>query len=133
MLMHDQFVGVVGGNILNGEHLDKIVWVLAGDGSGGGGRNTNGGGLRITATLFFHKHVICLQRIVVLQGREKKKRSDKAIPAATNSDDQFRVCTPSGWRGWLERGSCMMLKRGTIAADGRHARTVICCSDAADL
>ena len=92
LLRHDQFVGVVGGNILNGDHLDKIVAALAGDGSGGG--KANEGGLRIDATLLFHEHVICLQRIVVRQGRTNKKRSDKAIPAATNGDDPSRVCPP---------------------------------------
>ena len=62
LLRHNQFVGVVGGNILNGEHLNKIVWALAGNGSGGG--KADGGGLRIVATLLFHEHVVCLQRIV---------------------------------------------------------------------
>ena len=64
------------GEILNGEHLDKIVRGLAGNGSGGS--KAKGGGLRIAATLFFHEYVICLQRIVVLQGRTKKtvKQSD---------------------------------------------------------
>ena len=27
----------------------------------------------------------------------------------------------------------MLLKRGMIAADGRHALTILCCSDASDL
>ena len=62
-LRQDQFVGVVGGNILNGEHLDNLVGVLAGDGSGVG--KAEGVGLRIAVTLFFHEHVICLQRIAV--------------------------------------------------------------------
>ena len=97
-----KFVGVVRGNILNGEHLDKIVGSLAGYGSVGG--KAKGRGLRIAATLFFHEHIICLQRIVVRQGRTKKKRSDKAIPAATNGDDPSRVCPPprdveGGWIG----------------------------------
>ena len=35
-LRHDLFVGVVGGDILYGEHLDKIVGALAGDVSGDG-------------------------------------------------------------------------------------------------
>ena len=122
-LSHNQFVGVVGGNILNGEHLDKIVGALAGDGSGGG--KAKGGGLCIAVTLFFHKHFICLQRIVVRQGRTNKKRSDKAIPAATNGDNPSQTFPFAGWRGWLERGSSMLLKLGTIAADGRHARTVL--------
>ena len=43
------------------------------------------------------------------------------------------VLPPHGWRGWLERGSRMLLKRDTIAADGRHARTVLRRSDASDL
>ena len=130
LLSHNPFVGVVGGNILNGEHLNKIVGVLAGDSSGGG--KAKGGGLRISATLFFHKHVICLQRIVVCQGRTTKKLLDKAIPAATNGDYPSRICPPVGRRGWPERGSHMLLQRGTIAADGRHARTVLHLSDAPD-
>ena len=89
-LRQDQFVGVVGGNIVNGEHLDNLVGALAGNCSGGG--KAKGGELRIADTLLFHEHVICLQRIVVRQGRKKKKRSDKAIPAATNSDDPSRIC-----------------------------------------
>ena len=36
LLRHDQYVRVVVGNILNGEHLDKIVGALAGDGRNGG-------------------------------------------------------------------------------------------------
>ena len=83
-LIHNQFVGVVGENILNGEHLDNLVRALAGNISGIG--KAEGGGLRIAATLFFHKRVICLQRIVVRQRRTKKKRSDNAIPAATNGN-----------------------------------------------
>ena len=130
-LRHDKFVGVVGGNILNGEHLEKIVGALAGDGSGGG--KAEGGGLRISAMLLFHEHVICLQRIVVCQGRTKKKRSDKAIPTATNGDDPSRMCPPTGWRGWLESGSQILFSCGTIAADGRHAWTVLRRSDALDL
>ena len=84
-LRHDQFVGVVGGNILNGEHLNKITGVLAGDGSGGGKAKREE--LRISATLFVHEHIICIQRMIVLQGRTEKKRSDKAIPASNNSND----------------------------------------------
>ena len=94
LLRNNQFVGVLGGEILNGEHLNKIVGALAGDGSGDG--KAKGGGLRISATLFFHKHVIFLQRIVVSQGRTKKKRPEKAIPAATNSNDLSRICLPRG-------------------------------------
>ena len=131
LLRQDQFMVVVGGDIINGEHLDNLVGALAGNGSGGG--KAKEGGLIISATLSFHEHVICLQRIVVRQGREKKKRSDKAIPAATNSDDPSRICPPPArGRGWLERGSRMLLPRGTIAADGRNVRNVLCCSDASD-
>ena len=97
MLRQDQFVGVVGGNILNGKQLDNLVGALAGDGISGG--KYKGGGLRIATTIFFHEHVICLQRIVVRQGRTKKKRSEKAIPAATNGDDPYQICHPDGWRG----------------------------------
>ena len=129
-LRHDQFVGVVGGNILNGEHLEKIVGALAGNVSGGS--KAEGGGLNIAATLFFHEHVICLQRIVVSQGRTKKKKSEKVIPAATNGDNPSRICPPVGWRGWMERGSHMLLPHGTITADSRHARTVLHKSDASD-
>ena len=86
-----------------------------------------------SATLFVHEHIICIQRMIVLQGRTKKKRSDKAIPAANNSNDPSWVCPFSGWRGWLERVSCMLLKRGTIAADFIHARTVLCRSYASDI
>ena len=52
LLRQDQFVGVVGGNILNGKQLDNLVGALAGDGISGG--KYKGGGLRIAATLFFH-------------------------------------------------------------------------------
>ena len=55
-LRHDHFVEVVGENILNGEHLEKIVGALVGDVSGGG--KAKGGRLRIAATLFFHEHAI---------------------------------------------------------------------------
>ena len=34
-LRQDQFVGVVGGTIINGDHLKNLVGALAGDGSGG--------------------------------------------------------------------------------------------------
>ena len=74
-----------GRGIHNGEHLEKIVRTLASDGSGGG--KAKGGELRIADTLFFHEHVICLQRIVVCQGRTNNKRSEKVIPAATNGDN----------------------------------------------
>ena len=66
-LRQDQFVGVMGGNILDVEHLENLVGALAGDGSGGG--KVERGGLRIDVTLFFQEHVICLQMIVVLHGR----------------------------------------------------------------
>ena len=36
------------------------------------------------------------------QEMTKKKRLDKAIPAATNGDNQSRICPPAGRRGWLE-------------------------------
>ena len=71
LLRQDQFVGVVGGNILGEENLDNLVGALAGDESGGS--KSEGGGLIIADTLFFHEHVICLQRIVICQGRTKKK------------------------------------------------------------
>ena len=129
-LRQDQFMGVVGGNILNGEHLDNLVGALAGNGSGGG--KAEGGGLRIAATLFFHENVICLQRIVVCQGKTKKKRSDKGIPAATNGDDPSRIPPHAGRRVWLERGSCMLFPRRTITADGRHAHNALRHSDASD-
>ena len=130
MLMKDQFVGVVGGNILNGEHLDNLVGVLAGDGSGGG--KAKGGELRIAVTLFFHDHFICLQRIAVHQGRTKTKRSEKSTIADTNGDDPSQICSPVGQRGWLKRISCMLLSRRTIAVDIRHARNVLHRSDASD-
>ena len=114
-----------------GSTSKKIVGALAGDGSGG--KKAKGGGLCIATTLFFHEHVICLQRIVVLQGRTKNKRSDRAIPASANGDDPSQVCPPAGCRGWLERRSRMLLKCDTISTDGRHERTVLRCSDASDL
>ena len=85
-------MGVVGGNILNGEHLDHLVRALSGSGSGGS--KVKGGGLIIAATVFFHEHVICLQRIIMRQVSTKKKRSEKAIPYATNGDDLSRICPP---------------------------------------
>ena len=130
LLSHDQFVGVLGGKILDEEHLNNLVGALASDGSGG--VKADWGGLRIAATLFFHKHVICLQRIVVRQGRTNKKRSDKAIPADTNSENLSRICPPTGWREWLEKLSHMLLPRGTIAEDGRHARNILRRSYASD-
>ena len=105
-LRQDQFMGVVGGGIINGGHLDNLVGALAGNGSGGG--KAKEGGLIIAATLFFHEHVICLQRIVVRQGRKKNKRLDKAIPAATNSDNPSRICPPlpGGEGGWIGDPAC---------------------------
>ena len=129
-LRHNQFVGVVGGDILNGEHLDNLFGALAGDGSSGG--KAEGGGLRISATLFFHEHGICLQSIVMREERENNKRSDKAIPTATNGDDPSRICPHARWRGWLDRGCHMLLPRRTISADGRHVRNVLRLSDASD-
>ena len=85
-------MGVVGGDILNGENLDNLVGALAGDGSGGG--KNKGRGLCIAAMLFFHEHVICLQRIDMCQGMTKKKRPDKAIPAGINGDDPSRISPP---------------------------------------
>ena len=92
LLRQDQFLGVVGRNILNGEHLDNLVGTLAGKSSGDS--KVDWGGLRIAATLFFNEHVICLQRIVVRQGRTKKKRLDKYISAATKGDDPYWICPP---------------------------------------
>ena len=69
----------------------------------------------------------------MLQGMINKKRSDKAIPAATNGDNLSRIFLAAGWRGWMERVSRMLLKHGEIAADGRHARTILHLSDALDL
>ena len=102
MLRQDHFVGVVGGNIFDGEHLDNLVRALAGDCSDGG--KAKGIGLRIAATIFFYEHFILLQRIVVSQGRTKKKRSDKAIPAATNGDDPSRIWSTAGRGGRMEWG-----------------------------
>ena len=54
----------------------------------------------------------------------------------TSALSQVTICprsAPRRSRGWLERVSHMMLKRDMIAADGRHARTVLCCSDASEL
>ena len=65
-------------------------------GNGSGGGKAKGGGLCIADTLFFHEYFICLQSIVVLQGKTKKKRLDKAIPAATNGDTPSRVCPQQG-------------------------------------
>ena len=101
-LRQDQFVGVVGGNIINGEHLNNLVGALAGDGSGGG--KAEGGGLRISATLFFQNHVICLKRIVVHQVRTKKRRSDNTIPSATNGNDPSRIWSTAGRGGRMEWG-----------------------------
>ena len=130
-LKKDQSVGIVGGNILKGEHFNNLVGALSGDGSSGA--KAEGGGLHIAATLFFHEYVICLQSIVMRQGSTKKKRSDKAIPAATNGDDPSRIFPPpDGRRGWLERGYHMLLPHGMIAADGRHARNFLSCLDASE-
>ena len=46
-------MGVVGGNILDGEHLNNLVGAIAGDGSGSG--KAEGGGLHIAVMLFFHE------------------------------------------------------------------------------
>ena len=81
-----------GGTSSIREHLDNLVGELAGYDSGDG--KAKGGGLSIAATLFFHEHAICFQRIVMRQGRTKKKRLDIAIPAATNGDDPSRICPP---------------------------------------
>ena len=72
----------------------NLVGALAGDRSSAG--KAKGGGLRIAATIFIHKYVIFLQRIVVRQGRTKKKLSDKAIPTATTGDDPSWVFPPRG-------------------------------------
>ena len=93
------------------------------------GRGGGGGGC-IAATLFFHEHEICLQKIVVRQWRKNKKRSYNAILAATNSDYTSRICPPAGQRRRLERGARMLLPRSTNAADRRHAQNVLCCLDA---
>ena len=111
-------MGVVGGNIINGDHLKNLVGALAGDGSGGD--KAEGGGLIISATLLFHEHVICLQRIVVRQGRTKKKRSDKAIPAATNSDDPSRICPPLPRQG--ERVAGEWIPHAVAMQDDRRGR-----------
>ena len=91
---------VVGGNILDEEHLDNLVEALAGNGSGGG--KAKGGGLRISVMLFCHEHDICLRIIVVHKGRIKKKRLDKAIPSATKGDDPSWISPPplGGQGGW---------------------------------
>ena len=108
----------------------NLVGALAGDRSSAG--KAKGGGLRIAATIFIHKYVIFLQRIVVRQGRTNKKRPDNVIPAATNGDDPSWICPPDGRRGNMERGDCMMLPLRTIAADSRHAQNVLSRSDASD-
>ena len=59
--------------------------------------------------------------------------SDASDLCPLPGDDLSHVCPPAGWRGCMEMLSRMLLKRDTIAADGRHARTVIRCSDASEL
>ena len=120
-LRHNQFVGVVGGDILNGEHLDNLFGALAGDGSSGG--KAEGGGLRISATLFFHEHGICLQSIVMREERENNKRSDKAIPTATNGDDPSRICPPRR----VERVAGERIPHDVATRDDRRGRQT--CAD----
>ena len=76
--------------------------------------------------------VYASKRIVVRQGRTKKKRADNAIPAATNGNDPSWICLPAGRRGWLEREARMLLPRRMIVADGRHERNVLRLSDTSD-
>ena len=80
----------------------NLVGALAGDRSGVG--KAEGGGLRIAATLFIHEHVICLQMIVVRQGKNNNKRSDNAIPTTTNGDDPSRIWSTAGRGGRMEWG-----------------------------
>ena len=60
-------------------------------------------------------------------------RSDASDLCPLPGDDPSRFFPPTGWRGWPERGSRMLLKCNTIAAYRRHARTVLCRSDASNL
>ena len=60
LMRQDQFLGVMRGTILNGEHLDNLVGELAGDGISRG--KAKGGGLRIAVTLFFYEHVLSCVR-----------------------------------------------------------------------
>ena len=123
-------MGVVGGNILNGEHLDKIVGALAGDGSGGG--KFEGGGLRIAAMLLFHEHVIFLQGSLRVRGGQRRNGRTNRFPMLLTVTIRPGSAPPAGWIGWLERGSRMLLPRRTISVDGRHVRTVLQRSDASD-
>ena len=105
-----------GGNILDGEHLDNLFAALADDSSGNG--KAEGEELRIAATLFFHEYVICLQRIVMHQGRKKKKRSDKAIPTSTNGDDPSRISPPRR----AERAAGVGIPHAVAAQDNHRGR-----------
>ncbi len=56
-LLQNQFVTVVGGNILNDQHLNELIDALKSS------QTPSLYGKRIGATLFFHEHVIAIHRI----------------------------------------------------------------------
>ena len=62
------------------------------------------------------------------------QRSDKAIPAATNGDDPYRVYPPRGVERLAGEGIVHAVEmRDDRLSDGRHARTVLHRSYASDL
>ena len=62
-------------------------------------------------------------------GHRRNGWTKRSLPLPT-STIRPRSPPPAGRRGRLERGARMLLPRGTIAVDGRHARNVLRCSDA---
>ena len=56
-LLQNQFVTVVGGNILNDQHLNELIDALTNS------QTTSLCGKRIGATLFFQEHVVAIHRI----------------------------------------------------------------------
>lgn len=60
LLNPEQFVTVCGGNVLDADHVNDFVHQLA----GANGPDTRLGGRKVAATLFFHEHVVTIQKLL---------------------------------------------------------------------
>ena len=129
-LRHDQFVGVVGENIFNREHLKIKLgrqWARA-----AAAARPRGEGCESLPHYSFTSVSYASKVLLCVRGGQRRNGQTKRFPLLPTVMIRQRSDPFVGQRGWMERGSHMLLQRGTIAADGRHARTVLHLSDASD-
>ena len=74
ILKQEMFVGVCGGNLLDGEHMNEFLNLLQnGEDSDHGGSSRNieekkDGSKKVAAALFFHEHVVSILKVVLPDG-----------------------------------------------------------------